>query len=74
MFVWLVSTLRRPVQGMGSAAHVSINQIISTAPAEKMAALITVEYLEDRAARDSRVRFECTMSRVGDTETDDADI
>jgi len=43
---------------------VSINQLITTAVAEKMAALLTVEYLEERAARGSRARFDSVLRKV----------
>jgi hypothetical protein len=45
---------------------VSINQFIATAVAEKAAALLTLEYLEERAGRaDARV-FDRILSRVPD--------
>jgi hypothetical protein len=52
---------------------ISINQFISTAVAEKLAALMTVEYLEERVRRDDRSRFERVLSRVPDVEPDPND-
>ncbi len=40
----------------------SINQ--ATAAAEKMAAILTAEYLEGRAARASRARFKAVLAKV----------
>lgn len=51
--------------------NVSINQLITTALAEKMAALVTVEYLGERAARGDRVKFERAMGKVRDVEPDE---
>jgi hypothetical protein len=45
---------------------ISINQLINSAVAEKLAALLTVEYLEERAGRGSRRKFERALSRVRD--------
>jgi len=53
---------------------VSINQLTTTALAEKMSALMTVDYLEERAARGDRGRFERTMAKVRDTEPDEGDV
>ena len=43
---------------------ISINQFVATAVAEKMAALLTEEYLERRAKRGSREGFERAMAKV----------
>lgn len=52
---------------------ISVNQLISTALAEKLAALAAVEYLEQRAARGSRSRFDAALAGVPDTEPELAD-
>jgi len=51
----------------------SPNQLITTALAEKMSALMTVDYLKERAARGDRGRFERAMGKVPDTEPDERD-
>jgi hypothetical protein len=43
---------------------VSINQLITLALAEKLSALMTEEYLEERAERGSRKTFERAMAKV----------
>jgi hypothetical protein len=50
------------------AAHegVSVNQLIATALAEKLAALAAEEYLSKRASRASRARFDEALSKVPD--------
>ena len=45
---------------------VSINQFIATAVAEKMSALLTLEYLEERAKRGNRAAFLGILARVPD--------
>jgi hypothetical protein len=49
---------------------VSINQLITTAVAEKMSALLTEEYLETRARRGSREKFEAVLRKVPSDEPD----
>ena len=46
---------------------ISINQFISTAAAEKMAALLTVEYLESRAAKGDKNLYLSALDSVPDT-------
>jgi hypothetical protein len=50
---------------------VSLNQFISTAVAEKLASLATVEFLEQRAQNGSRERFREALSRVPDSKPAD---
>ena len=69
----LPESLHKKVRELAKAEDVSINQLISTALAEKMSALMTVEYLEGRAARGDRGRFEAVMSKVRDSEPDEDD-
>lgn len=58
---------------LAKAEHVSINQLITTALAEKMSALMTVDYLEERASRGSGEKFERAMAKVPDVEPDEND-
>jgi predicted transcriptional regulator len=69
----LPESLHNKVRELAKEENVSINQLITTALAEKMAALMTVEYLEERAARGDRVKFERAMGKVRDVEPDEAD-
>ena len=47
---------------------VSINQLINSAVAEKMSALMTGEYLQQRARRGSRWKFESVLAKVPNRE------
>jgi len=52
---------------------VSINQFIASATLEKLAAISTQEYLEARANRGSREKFEAALAQVPDAEPDPPD-
>ena len=69
----LPESLHRRVRELAKAEDVSINQFITTAVAEKMAALMTVDYLQERAARGDRDAFERAMAKVRDMPPDAAD-
>lgn len=47
----------------------SINQFISTAVAEKLAALATLDYLNERAQKGSKAKFEAALACVPHAET-----
>lgn len=69
----LPESLHRKVRDLAKAEDVSINQLITTALAEKMSALLTVDYLEERAARGDRAKFDRAMGKVRDVEPDHED-
>ena len=50
---------------------ISINQFIVSAVAEKISALETQRYLEERAARGSRDKFLAVLAKVPDAEMKD---
>ncbi|MBQ4330730.1 MAG: toxin-antitoxin system HicB family antitoxin [Spirochaetaceae bacterium] len=50
---------------------ISINQFIVSAVAEKISALETQRYLEERAARGSRDKFLAVLAKVPDAEPAD---
>lgn len=64
----LPNSLHNRVRKLAEEEGVSINQFISTAVAEKMSALMTGEYLAERAARGDRELFEAALRRIPDTE------
>ncbi|HVT44164.1 MAG TPA: toxin-antitoxin system HicB family antitoxin [Thermoanaerobaculia bacterium] len=69
----LPESLHRKLGEVAEREGVSINQLISSAVAEKMSALMTEEYLEARAKRGSRRKFEAVLARVPDVAPDAAD-
>jgi hypothetical protein len=69
----LPDSLHETVRELAKKDHVSINQFVTTALAEKISALITGEYLESRAKRGSRKKFEKALSKVADIEPEEFD-
>lgn len=62
----LPTSLHQRVRHLSKSDHVSINQFIATAVAEKIAALETESYLQARAARGSRAKFEAALAQIPD--------
>lgn len=62
----LPDSLHRKVRELAEQEDVSINQFIATAVAEKMSALLTLDYLEQRAKRGSRTHLRALLRRVPD--------
>ena len=58
---------------MSKRDHVSINQFVATAVAEKISAMETEDYLANRAKRASRKKFEAALAQVPDREPDKHD-
>jgi post-segregation antitoxin (ccd killing protein) len=67
----LPNFLHKEVKSIAKEEDVSINQFIATALAEKISALRTEEYLEHRAARASRRKFDDALSKVGNNHPHD---
>lgn len=66
-------SLHRQIREIAKRENISINQFVSTAVAEKLSALLTEEYLSERASRGSRRKFEKALSKVRDIEPDEED-
>lgn len=62
----LPESLHRMVREVAAKDSISINQFIATAVAEKLSALLTEEYLEQRARRADPAGFDRILSRVPD--------
>lgn len=60
----LPDSLHEQARQLAKSDRVSINQLITTALAEKVSALLTVEYLAERAARGDRARFDAVLDKV----------
>ena len=67
----LPESLHEGVRELAKKEGISINQLIITAVAEKLSALMTEEYLQIRAHRGSREKYEAALSQVPDTEPQD---
>lgn len=66
MSLRLPESLHERARELAKQEGVSINQLVATALAEKVSALDTVAYLEERAARGSREAFSEALSHVPD--------
>lgn len=60
----LPDSLHRHIKEFSEKEGVSINQFISTAVAEKMSALSTQSYLEERAKRGSKTKLKKLLKKV----------
>jgi len=69
----LPDSLHRTIRQLAAQDDISINQFIATAVAEKTAALLTVEYLEERARRADPKLVDRILSRVPDVPPDPGD-
>jgi len=64
----LPNSLHKKVHELAKQENVSINQFITLALAEKISALITEDYLQERAAQGDRSKFERALDKVADVE------
>ena len=64
----LPDSLHNRVRSLSHKDHVSINQFVSIAVAEKLSALETEDYLHERSKRGNRTKFRKALSMVPDRE------
>lgn len=69
----LPESLHKKVRALAEKENTSINQFVSSALAEKISALLTEEYLEERAKRASKSKFKKALKQVADVEPDERD-
>ncbi len=67
----LPDSLHKLARELAEEEGVSMNQLITLALAEKLSALKTESYLEARAARGDRARFEAALAKAPDVEPPD---
>lgn len=68
----LPDSLHFRVRHLSKKDHISINQFVSTAVTE-ISALETEDYMNRRASRSGRKKFERALSMVPDNEPDERD-
>ena len=68
MSLRLPNSLHEAAKELAEREGISVNQLVATALAEKLSALMTVEYLEARAKRGSRDKFLAAMAKVPDVD------
>ncbi len=69
----LPDSLHKRARDLAKKENTSINQLVSSALAEKISALMTEEYIEQRAKRASKQRFKKALSKIPDTAPADYD-
>ena len=73
MSLRLPESLHRHAKELARQEGISINQLVATALAEKISVLAAGEYLEKRAARGSRRKFDRALSKIKDVEPQECD-
>jgi len=66
--VQIPDSLQKSLCDLASRDGISIDQFISTAIAEKLSALMTENYLIERAKRGDRTKYEAILAKVPDVE------
>jgi len=69
----LPESIHRHLKTLAEREGISINQLINSAVAEKLAALATADYLEQRAARGSRRKLKAVLAKVPRAEPEEQD-
>ena len=69
----LPNSIHNKVREVAQQEGISKNSFIATALAEKLSALLTKEYLEIRAERSSKEKFQEALSEVPDIEPEKYD-
>ncbi len=64
----LPESIHRNLKALAEREGISINQLINSAVAEKLAALMTEDYLEKRGSRGSRRKLKAVLAKVPDVE------
>mgnify|MGYP003390131381 CR=1 FL=1 len=73
LVVRLPESLHKQLQSVADREGVSIDQFVSTSVAEKMSALMTQDYLTERAAQGNHEQYLAALAEVPDVEADDFD-
>jgi hypothetical protein len=66
-------SIRRRGESLAHADGITVDQFVATAVAEKIAVLDSGTYLQERAARASREKFERVLAKVPDVEPEEFD-
>lgn len=69
----LPESLHKKARDIAKKENTSINQLVSSALAEKISAIMTEEYIENRAKRGRKSKFKKALSKVANVESDDFD-
>jgi len=67
------NSLHEQIRQLAKREGISINQFVASAAAEKMSALLTEEYIKERAKRASSKKFQKVLKKIPDVEPEDYD-
>ena len=70
----LPDSLHERVRKLAKEDNISINQFVATALAEKMSALLTEEYLTERAKKGSKKKFKAALLKVKNVAPEEGDV
>jgi hypothetical protein len=70
----LPESLHKKARDLAKRENTSINQLISSALAEKISAIMTEEYIANRAKKGSKTKFKEALTKVPDAELDNSDL
>ncbi len=73
MEIKVPDSLLKQARELAAEEDSTLEQFVSSALAEKVSALRTVEYLKQRAADSNRTRFQQALSKVPDVESSEQD-
>ena len=73
MSLRIPDSYHKRLRELAKRENVSINQLITTALGEKLSALDTEAYLEERSAKASEKRFRLTLQKLPDIKPVDGD-
>jgi hypothetical protein len=71
--VHLPDSLQKQLKALAEREGISTDQFIASAVAEKMASLLTESYIEERAKRGDRAKYEAALAQVADIEPEPHD-
>lgn len=71
--VQLPDSLYESLQELAERDEISIDQFVALAVAEKISALMTEHYLQERAQRGDRARYKSVLAKVPDAEPEPYD-
>jgi hypothetical protein len=71
--VQIPDSLHKCLSDLAGRHGISIDQFVSTAIAEKISALMTENYLKDRAERGDRAKYEAILAKVPDVDPEEHD-
>lgn len=71
--IYLPHSLKHKAEEVAQQDGISFDQFVASAVAEKLSALLTADYLRQRAERSSQDAFEQGLAEIPDVEPEDYD-